>query len=242
MLNYKVETAYDAEQANIYDMERFKKKSGIKIHETELEHLYSAISIVSEIKPQLTILEVGCGTGRLLVEVCIKGYKVDGIDASPDMLAQCNKKILGQFPDTKIALGEATELPYPNNSYDFIYSIRLLNQTESCEYALNIISEMVRVTKANGYLLVEFVNYYRLRLGRRKYLGVRLRPKKVINYANKHGATVIWCHGAFFFGMTFLHILPDFLLDYMNKIDKIFCKLFPKLCSRCYVLLQTKER
>jgi ubiquinone/menaquinone biosynthesis C-methylase UbiE len=38
------------------------------------------------------ILDVGCGTGRLLLEYLVNGSEVDGMDVSPEMLAICQQK------------------------------------------------------------------------------------------------------------------------------------------------------
>jgi ubiquinone/menaquinone biosynthesis C-methylase UbiE len=37
-------------------------------------------------------LDVGCGTGRLLIDYVSEGLDVDGVDASPEMLAICREK------------------------------------------------------------------------------------------------------------------------------------------------------
>src|SRR5438552_17766610 len=37
-------------------------------------------------------LDVGCGTGRLLLDYLEQGIDVDGVDDSPDMLAICREK------------------------------------------------------------------------------------------------------------------------------------------------------
>src|SRR5438067_13548962 len=37
-------------------------------------------------------LELGCGTGRLLIPYLMKGLQVEGIDASGDMLSVCREK------------------------------------------------------------------------------------------------------------------------------------------------------
>lgn len=37
-------------------------------------------------------LEVGCGTGRLLLPLLERGFNVEGFDVSPDMLAMCKEK------------------------------------------------------------------------------------------------------------------------------------------------------
>jgi ubiquinone/menaquinone biosynthesis C-methylase UbiE len=41
-------------------------------------------------------LDVGCGTGRLLLRYLAAGFDVDGIDTSADMLAQCRAKAARQ--------------------------------------------------------------------------------------------------------------------------------------------------
>ncbi len=38
------------------------------------------------------VLDVGCGTGRLLVEFAAQGVDIDGVDNSPEMLALCREK------------------------------------------------------------------------------------------------------------------------------------------------------
>ena len=38
------------------------------------------------------VLDVGCGTGRLLVEFAAQGIDIDGVDNSPEMLALCREK------------------------------------------------------------------------------------------------------------------------------------------------------
>ena len=38
------------------------------------------------------VLDVGCGTGRLLLDFLAQGIDVDGVDNSPDMLALCRQR------------------------------------------------------------------------------------------------------------------------------------------------------
>src|SRR5215212_9625366 len=40
------------------------------------------------------VLDVGCGTGRLLLDYFAQGIDVDGVDNSPDMLAICQQKAM----------------------------------------------------------------------------------------------------------------------------------------------------
>jgi ubiquinone/menaquinone biosynthesis C-methylase UbiE len=45
-------------------------------------------------------LDVGCGTGRLVLDYLVAGLDVDGVDNSPEMLALCREKAdaLGRAP------------------------------------------------------------------------------------------------------------------------------------------------
>jgi ubiquinone/menaquinone biosynthesis C-methylase UbiE len=38
------------------------------------------------------VLDVGCGTGRLLLDYMLEGVDIDGVDVSPEMLALCREK------------------------------------------------------------------------------------------------------------------------------------------------------
>lgn len=42
------------------------------------------------------VLELACGSGLPLLELVCRGYDVDGLDASPDMLARCRERAAAQ--------------------------------------------------------------------------------------------------------------------------------------------------
>lgn len=58
-------------------------------------------------------LDVGCGTGRLLLDYLAEGIEVDGVDVSPDMLAVCRAKAsaLGLEPTLYEQAVEDLQLP-----------------------------------------------------------------------------------------------------------------------------------
>jgi SAM-dependent methyltransferase len=51
------------------------------------------------------ILELGCGTGRVLLNLVRRGHAVTGVDNSPEMLARLNAKLAGR--------GEGAQPPVP---------------------------------------------------------------------------------------------------------------------------------
>ena len=60
-----------------------------------IERIRRRVIYACEARPGTTILELGCGPGaltRLLVE---RGAQVTGVDASPDMIAEANRRVRG---------------------------------------------------------------------------------------------------------------------------------------------------
>jgi ubiquinone/menaquinone biosynthesis C-methylase UbiE len=59
------------------------------------------------------VLDVGCGTGRLLLDYLAQGLDIDGVDNSPDMLALCREKAQrqGLAPRLYQQWAEALDLP-----------------------------------------------------------------------------------------------------------------------------------
>jgi ubiquinone/menaquinone biosynthesis C-methylase UbiE len=59
------------------------------------------------------VLDVGCGTGRLLLDFMEQGMDIDGVDNSPEMLELCRAKAekLGLRPNLYLQAMEALDLP-----------------------------------------------------------------------------------------------------------------------------------
>jgi SAM-dependent methyltransferase len=58
-------------------------------------------------------LDVGCGTGRLLLDYLLKGVDVDGVDNSPEMLALCREKAAALGLNPRLAQQEMQDLDLP---------------------------------------------------------------------------------------------------------------------------------
>lgn len=97
------------------------------------------------------ILDVGCGTGHLL-EVCnrqlqaIGGSAITpsfhGMDLSQYLIANAKRR----FPAYEFEAGDATQLPYPDETFDLVYVAAVLAHVPC---ATDILQEMVRVTKGS---------------------------------------------------------------------------------------------
>ena len=58
-------------------------------------------------------LDVGCGTGRLLLDFLLQGIDIDGVDNSPEMLALCREKAAALGLKPRLSLQEMQDLDLP---------------------------------------------------------------------------------------------------------------------------------
>ena len=97
------------------------------------------------------ILDIGCGKGFLLYDFLkvLPNAKIYGIDSSKYALDNSKEEIRNQ-----LTLGNATSLPWPDDYFDFVYSINTLHCLHSQELD-KALQEMQRVGKKHKYLCVE---------------------------------------------------------------------------------------
>src|SRR5690606_890090 len=100
------------------------------------------------------VLEVGCGTGLVLQRIARFAKSARGIDLSPGMLDKARARGLD------VLEGSATELPFPDDSFDVCCSFKVLAHVPAINMAL---SEMARVTRSGGVVIAEFYNPHSIR-------------------------------------------------------------------------------
>lgn len=102
------------------------------------------------------ILDVATGTGRSLLPLLKKGYKVIGIDLTEAMLAIAKDKARETLDmDVNLIQGDALCLPFRDNSFDALVCTRFIHIMPYKAQKL-LISEMGRIVKPGGMLICEF--------------------------------------------------------------------------------------
>ena len=107
---------YYEQLAPDYDQDRFGNTYGQYIHRQETAILKQLLPY----PPNAPTLDLGCGTGRLLP------YATHGLDYSAAMIAEARTK----FPQHAFEVGSAWDTPYPNQSFDTVYSFHVLTYSQ----------------------------------------------------------------------------------------------------------------
>ena len=98
----------------------------------------------------MRVLDIGCGTGNLLALYAEAGCEVYGIDASPAMLAQAQRR-LGE--DAHLELGDGTALPYPEASFDVVLITSVLHELDADQRHV-VLAQAARMLAPEGSVLV----------------------------------------------------------------------------------------
>jgi ubiquinone/menaquinone biosynthesis C-methylase UbiE len=102
------------------------------------------------------VLDVGCGNARDLIPILHAGARVVGIDLSEGMIRQARADLAAaRFRDVELAVGDATRLTYPNESFGKLLCSEVIEHIPDADAALG---EMARVLKPGGTLVISTPN------------------------------------------------------------------------------------
>lgn len=109
------------------------------------------------------LLEIGAGVGTLLIVAREKyGIEAFGVDSSNNEFSSFNEissVLLEEYnlPKDLVVNGEAEHLPFPDCSFDLIYSANVLEHVKDPQ---KVFSEAIRALKPGGYLQFVIPNYF----------------------------------------------------------------------------------
>ncbi len=101
------------------------------------------------VKDEAVVLDLGCGWGRVLKPVLDRGAQAVGLDISGGMLEVCARHLKKNGHTPRLARGDATLLPFANETFDMVYSLLVL-QHLSKENGLEVFREVRRILKQGG--------------------------------------------------------------------------------------------
>src|SRR6266705_1756754 len=103
------------------------------------------------IPPSSRVLDAGCGSGVMAAKLMDGGYAVWGIDFAEPMIRQA-RALCGSH---QFAVGDIEHIPFPDNAFDVVVSLGVIEYLESDEQALR---EIRRVLKPGGRAVIAISN------------------------------------------------------------------------------------
>ncbi|MBW1726425.1 MAG: methyltransferase domain-containing protein [Deltaproteobacteria bacterium] len=146
--------AFYQTEAKCYNAQRYHSWYGAlfaRLHHNFLREVMSGCA------KDASILDLACGTGHNLAVLLDYGRLVVACDLTSAMVQEAIKQYKGE--KLVYTLGNALQLPFPDNTFDVVASSRFLHLFPESQQQL-CVREMNRILKPGGLLIVDFYNRY----------------------------------------------------------------------------------
>jgi SAM-dependent methyltransferase len=128
------------EVVDSYERQRFGGPSGTRVNAREIE------IVLSMVPNEGRVLDLACGTGRVIRALVDRGQSVVGLDSSPSMAAQATSA------GAAALVGDGLSSPFRPASFDSVVSLRFAFHCPELEPLLR---EMRRIVVPGGSLVFD---------------------------------------------------------------------------------------
>lgn len=100
----------------------------------------------------LRALDIGCGTGGLLLDLVRYGARAEqlaGVDLVPRRVAMAHQRL----PRADLREGDAAGLPYPDSAFDLVFQLTVVSTVLDPDCRAAIAREMCRVLRPGGAII-----------------------------------------------------------------------------------------
>ena len=142
---------------NLYDYKYFLHSEGAQQffrNEINSRFYQTANTVNLENRNSITILDVGCGRGDFIKVLAPKYSQINiiGIDYS-DAAVNIAKENLSKYLNVNILRSDSADLPFKNNSIDYIFCLDVVEHLYP-EHLDKTIKSVFRVLKPDGKLII----------------------------------------------------------------------------------------
>ena len=178
-------------------------------------------------EPGATVLDIGCGTGVTTAAAADLGFESVGLDVVPEFVEAARTR----HPGATFAVGPSEQLPFPDESFDYVLLLSLLELVQVWEQT---IAEAVLVLRPGGVMYLTTTNrfcpkqyeirylwgfgYLPSRVQRRVYsLSMKYWPR-LVNYTHLPAYHWFW-YGQLAARLGELGVTPHHLLSLLGPDD-----------------------
>jgi ubiquinone/menaquinone biosynthesis C-methylase UbiE len=111
--------------------------------------------LTEELPENAAVLEMGCGTGRLLHHLAPKQLQLYGIDMSSGMLSVARQRLGEEEDGAQLKEASVTDVPFDDDTFDGAYSILVVNLIPDFP---KMFQEAARVLKPGGLFVFNVPN------------------------------------------------------------------------------------
>lgn len=178
------------------------------------------------------ILDVGCGSGVGLARFLQLGFSPDqlcGIDILADRIEEAKRK----YPNIRLVCDDASSMPFAPGEFDLVLESTMFVQITDEQLAHGIAHEMLRVTRANGYVMLVDWRYDKPGDGRYKAVS-RGRIERLFSVGSLSDI-VSWANGS---------LVPPIgrpVSAYIPSVYFLLRAIFPFLAGLTITLLRKRE-
>ena len=118
------------------------------------------LNLLREIEADTAVLDVGCGNGLMVAFILEKGAYYFGLDIAERLIEIARERYAGDIEKGRASfvVGEATDLPFKDDEFDFVLSFAVLHHLPSVEFRKKFFEELFRVLRPNGKVKITVWN------------------------------------------------------------------------------------
>jgi SAM-dependent methyltransferase len=123
-----------------------------RIRKSYFDDRVASMAIEKLLPRNLTLADIGCGTGSLTLELARFAQKVIGIDLSKEMLRRAREAAKDkELRNVEYRLGDAVKLPLESRSVDAGFCVMVLHFMPEPQRA---VAELCRITRGAGSVII----------------------------------------------------------------------------------------
>ncbi len=111
---------------------------------------------LAQLQPGEQVLDVGCGTGTLAMEVARRvgrAGRVAGVDPGTEQIARARAKAARRHVPIEFQIGVIEQLPFPDQTFDVVLSTLMMHHLPASLKRQGL-TEIARVLKPGGRLVI----------------------------------------------------------------------------------------